>query len=516
MKTTIVLFLTLIICLKAYSQKTPLYIDWHPGSKEFLGGGYDVNSPDQFKPSALEFEVDKSFLDYGRSEASSVSIVTNTTDLAEALDINLSLAVKNINYNFNQSLKINTSRILNSNTLSLVFRSTVDYGLIQVPIDKAHLTKSANKLTSSPEKFKEKYGDYYIAAQSMGAKVIVIVTIEGISEQKKRSIAYGFSGEAKMGLGSYSANLELNEAYKSAVKDQRINIQSIVWGTNDGSSVSNLIDNIKNDTVFGITTVTKGIVEILKSIKRENAVPIKFYLSPLVIFITMPLLHHGFESTKKDYELKLLWNEYQTVTNNMTFLFDIITDPNNIYRRSLSTEAIKDFPETFQIWRNWRDTVASWHKQCLNQKELDYMNKILVNRPPFNILPFYGTILFEKYNSDHSAFAADSSIIFSTKGKLHGFKPNQLINLEYNIIAVKDNKPPGELEMYCIENGKKITDPIKMSLKNGNQTGETISNIDFKSDDNGDFELVIKSFKWNGVALKKGTSFKLYSPELEQ
>ena len=55
-----------------------------------------------------------------------------------------------------------------------------------------------------------------------------------------------------------------------------------------------------------------------------------------------------------------------------------------------------------------------------------------------------------------------------------------------------------------------------MSLKNGNQTGETISNIDFKSDDNGDFELVIKSFKWNGVALKKGTSFKLYSPELEQ
>lgn len=515
MKTRIVLFLILIISLKAHSQQTPLYIDWHPGSKEFLGGGYDVNCPDQFKPSALEFEADKNFLDYGRSEVSSVSIVTNTTELAEAMDINLSLAVKNINYNFNQSLKINTSRILNSNSLSLVFRSTVNYGLIQIPNDNVHLTESAEKLTSSPEKFEDKYGDYYIAAQSMGAKVIVIVTIEGISEQKRRSIAYGFSGEAKMGVGSYSANLELNDAYKSAVKDQRINIQSIVWGTNDGSSISNLIDNIRNDTI-GITTVTKGIVEILKSIKRQNAVPIRFYLSPLTDYYNDTTFQSEFESTKKDYELKLLWNEYQTVTNNMSFLFDIITNPNNIYRRSFSNETIKVLPETFQIWRNWRDTVASWHKQCLNQKEMDYINKILVNRPPFNILPFYGTILFEKYNSDHSAFASDSSIIFSTQGKLHGFKPNQLIKLEYNIIAVKDNKPPGELELYCIENGKKITYPIKMSLKNGNQTGETISNIDFKSDDNGDFELVIKSFKWNGVALKKGTSFKLYSPELEQ
>lgn len=183
MKTRIVLFLILIISLKAHSQQTPLYIDWHPGSKEFLGG-YDVNCPDQFKPSALEFEADKNFLDYGRSEVSSVSIVTNTTELAEAMDINLSLAVKNINYNFNQSLKINTSRILNSNSLSLVFRSTVNYGLIQIPNDNVHLTESAEKLTSSPEKFEDKYGDYYIAAQSMGAKVIVIVTIEGISEQK--------------------------------------------------------------------------------------------------------------------------------------------------------------------------------------------------------------------------------------------------------------------------------------------------------------------------------------------
>lgn len=121
-----------------------------------------------------------------------------------------------------------------------------------------------------------------------------------------------------MGVGSYSANLELNDAYKSAVKDQRINIQSIVWGTNDGSSISNLIDNIRNDTI-GITTVTKGIVEILKSIKRQNAVPIRFYLSPLTDYYNDTTFQSEFESTKKDYELKLLWNEYQTVTNNMSF-----------------------------------------------------------------------------------------------------------------------------------------------------------------------------------------------------
>lgn len=493
----------------------PHYIDWQPGSKTYLGSGYDIDNPDEWKPSPLEFSP--ATVRHGRAEESRVSIVTNTTELAEALDINFDLSVKKLSFKLSDYLNINESEIFNSSSISLVFQSTINYGLVQVP-PKVLLTTFADaKLELADKKeFVSTYGNYYISSQAMGAKVVIILTIHNISQSSKRDIYNSLSVSGKMGGARASANLTIQSEFKKAVTTHQISIQSKVWGDADVSSISKILEAIRNTSeVISLDSITDMLQETMKSITYENAVPLKSYFSPLHdVDLRIPA-HDDYKfDDSNNFELRGIWSEYQKVTENISILYEIISDRNNPIHRQLTDAQLKSYKDTFVKWVNFREELKICHSCCLyDSLNCDCRLPDLASVPNYSIIPYYGEVFFDSLFYDMPPVGGDSIKIFST-GKLYGFNPEQRIIIQYNIaveypVTSSTNVGAKKVFLEFRANGIKNENVEDHSVANGKILGVNQIILNASKDGSFSLEIINRTTKITDLAFKAGCSLKI-------
>lgn len=260
----------------------PNYFGYHPMSIMSLGLGYSPEDLTQAKLRAIEY-TEKAAEGGALSTEFATVLVTNSTQLKDALHLDLKVDASYLVFKGNSSFTYDQSALFNADSATIVISATSEYS--RLTMVSVHLSKEAKALLDAGKMadFERTYGSRYVVMERRGASVAVIVTITGLSIAEKSKLAAGLEGSGRWGPLGAGGQLHFQSELERASKGGRLNVQVVATG---GEGFGGLADLVKalSANPEALKNIFDALGVYLKQFNAKNSVPIGFHTASMKDF----------------------------------------------------------------------------------------------------------------------------------------------------------------------------------------------------------------------------------------
>lgn len=235
-------------------------IEYFPGME--IGKGFDTISEDMKITPAVRGKISPPDNAAGQSGIFNCSIIRNTQEFEEALDVNVSVGGGFGPFRASAKTKYKNKCKVSSEAIFVVvgfnvlnaFESFDDVELTQEAVELLQLNKN--------QRFKERFGNRFISGRFTGGEYYATIRIESDSYERQESLALEM--QAKFG-SFFDAKASVAESSKISASRSEINI--LTYQT--GGTI---------EPVFSIKELLEHSVEVSQQILKGRAVPLSFTL----------------------------------------------------------------------------------------------------------------------------------------------------------------------------------------------------------------------------------------------
>jgi hypothetical protein len=269
----------------------PNYFGYHPMSIMSLGLGYSPEDLTQARLRAIEY-TEKAAEGGALSTELAIVLVTNSTQLKDALHLDLKVDASYLVYKGTSSFTYDQSALFTADSATVVISATSEYA--RLTMVGAHLSKEARAFLDAGRMtdFEQTYGSHYVVMERRGASVSVLVTITGLSMANKAKLAAGLEGSGRWGPLGAGGQLHFQSELERASKEGRLNVQVVATG---GEGFGGLADLVKalSANPEALKNIFEALGVYLKQFHAKNSVPIGFHTASMKDFGWKPSKETG-------------------------------------------------------------------------------------------------------------------------------------------------------------------------------------------------------------------------------
>lgn len=316
---------------KEYIPHDSTYYRFSENSTVSLGRGFLPNFQHSIKQSPFRFDLDTIEGRGSYLTSFEIHLLTDRKTLEEALDWDVKLDVKSRLVTSDATLKVIENTTFNDDELTFLIKAETEYG--RTSIKNLKLKPEAKRLYKrTPALFIEHYGSKIPVTKRHGASVYILVTIQNVSQTRKKMINASFMLKRTTFSFSGSLTTSLNKAAYEADERKDLKISILTKGGSGLDKFSNILEKLNADNF--VATIQTGIAEYFKQFSFSNSAPLGYFCAsykklglikvPEEDFTNRQLLYLKNIVAKHRHAFSLL-RTYQQVLDNKDVLSNFLT-----------------------------------------------------------------------------------------------------------------------------------------------------------------------------------------------
>ncbi|MEP1574735.1 hypothetical protein [Roseibium album] len=261
----------------------PRFYRYHPRSTLALGRNFDHRDITDSKPAAIVSQP--VWLDQGApSSGVEVYYVRNQRELNQTAKRDIHIEGRYLAANASGGYSFDRISKFSSDSISVVFVATVDFGRKALQAGAALTVAASAKLAADPVAFARLYGRRYVSQQRQGAFLTAVITIDALDSYTKNSFTSTLSAGGGIGRFSAKAKAEFNKIAESASKQSRMRIEVGAVGGDGPEGLAKILTGYARDSADPFGDISSKLKAAMAGFSKENSATIEYTVSPMSDF----------------------------------------------------------------------------------------------------------------------------------------------------------------------------------------------------------------------------------------
>lgn len=270
----------LTLALNPFASDAAIY-GYHPESRLYLGGGFNPYLPANGYIRCIEHNGEEAVDTQGAASSDiNISLVTSREDLYQKINFSASMAGSYGVFSGGGSIRIEDERAFHSDSLTWIILFKTDYG--RFVLKNPRLKKAYTKV--SDQELYQSCGSEIVTEQRKSVLVYALLTVNHLSESRRREMEASFSASASSGIWSAKMDSQYKSILQTAMAANNITVRVNAIGGRGITDLSGMIGAGGDNPYIAYENLPTVLKKYIDGMTADNAVATQYVTTPVSSF----------------------------------------------------------------------------------------------------------------------------------------------------------------------------------------------------------------------------------------